>query len=433
MGTKKSAKAPTQSKKSRSVKSQKSTGNSSPVISEENIHVETILVAVTGMSPSVLTETIWALAHEKIAVIPERVVVLTTKRGKEEIDKQLFTVSPDFSGKDCWEALRSSLESEGIFTEGKLRFGTTGNDIRIFTTSDSKTGRSQELDDILTPDQNDAVADFILEEIRGLTENPYTRLLASIAGGRKTMGTLLYACMSIIGRENDRVTHVLVNNPFDNPNLKPKFFFPSQPVRKLMAANNQNINTSKARIVLADVPFVPFRNLFKKELIEQPGSFSSLVMSCRDRMRKVTTANVKLQVRLSQSEILVNEQKISLSMTEYLIIRFFAESARNNLSSFASYTDALEPLREFGNKLLAEVDTGDNSDWRFRLNDTALLKKTDTTTRLNEAQRCLTRNISSLKKKLKSLGGEARELADLLPKGGAVRLKLPAENITIAD
>jgi len=39
---------------------------------------ETILLAVTGMSPAVLTETIWALANEAEPVLPDRVVVVTT-------------------------------------------------------------------------------------------------------------------------------------------------------------------------------------------------------------------------------------------------------------------------------------------------------------------------------------------------------------------
>jgi len=33
------------------------------------------------MSPAVLTETVWALAQEKPAVIPDRVIVLTTAAG----------------------------------------------------------------------------------------------------------------------------------------------------------------------------------------------------------------------------------------------------------------------------------------------------------------------------------------------------------------
>ena len=50
-----------------------------------------VLLAVTGMTPAVLTETIWALAHEKIPVIPDRVVAVTTTRGKQLMEQELLT------------------------------------------------------------------------------------------------------------------------------------------------------------------------------------------------------------------------------------------------------------------------------------------------------------------------------------------------------
>ena len=43
-----------------------------------NSKSEIVLLAVTGMSPAVLTETVWALAQERPPIIPNRVVVLTT-------------------------------------------------------------------------------------------------------------------------------------------------------------------------------------------------------------------------------------------------------------------------------------------------------------------------------------------------------------------
>ena len=42
-----------------------------------------ILVAGIGTSPAVLTETAWALAHQKNPVVPDDIVVIATKPGKE--------------------------------------------------------------------------------------------------------------------------------------------------------------------------------------------------------------------------------------------------------------------------------------------------------------------------------------------------------------
>ena len=52
----------------------------------------TILLAVTGMSPAILTETVWALAHEKPAIIPERVVAVTTITGRQAIERALVAL-----------------------------------------------------------------------------------------------------------------------------------------------------------------------------------------------------------------------------------------------------------------------------------------------------------------------------------------------------
>ena len=43
-----------------------------------NTSKRTILIAGTGTSPAVLTETVWALAHQKKPVVPDEIVVLTT-------------------------------------------------------------------------------------------------------------------------------------------------------------------------------------------------------------------------------------------------------------------------------------------------------------------------------------------------------------------
>jgi len=51
-------------------------------------HRRTILVACIGTSPAVLTETVWALAHRGMPVVPAEIVVLTTKTGEAEGHRQ---------------------------------------------------------------------------------------------------------------------------------------------------------------------------------------------------------------------------------------------------------------------------------------------------------------------------------------------------------
>ena len=47
----------------------------------------TILIAGMGTSPAVLTETVWALAHQEQPVVPDEIVVIMTKSGRESMSR----------------------------------------------------------------------------------------------------------------------------------------------------------------------------------------------------------------------------------------------------------------------------------------------------------------------------------------------------------
>ena len=51
-----------------------------------------ILLASIGTSPGVLTNAVWALAQQAVPVIPDEVVALMTKDGKESLRRALAQV-----------------------------------------------------------------------------------------------------------------------------------------------------------------------------------------------------------------------------------------------------------------------------------------------------------------------------------------------------
>lgn len=228
--------------------------------------METVLFAVLGMSPSVLSETVWALARESPVAVPDRVVVLTTTAGRQALAATLF------DGDDPgWTRLVRALEKQGLQTAGKLRFGLAADHVRLFPAAAGEG----DLADISTSEDNVAAADFILRTLRAETANPATRVFASIAGGRKTMGALLMSCMSLLGREQDRVLHVLVNPPFDTP-LDPPFLFPERGVRH-QSRDGVMRRSHDARIELIDVPFVRMRGWYEGAFKSAPPGYAALV------------------------------------------------------------------------------------------------------------------------------------------------------------
>lgn len=83
---------------------------------------EIVLLAVTGMSPAVPTETIWALSNENPPVVPDRIVVMTTTVGSDQTQKTLFQPHSAFGGQRPLDALRDWLEQRGHKVSGRLRY-----------------------------------------------------------------------------------------------------------------------------------------------------------------------------------------------------------------------------------------------------------------------------------------------------------------------
>ena len=162
-----------------------------------------ILLAVTGLTPQIVTETLYALAVKGTPRwVPTGIRIITTRQGAEKAE-------------------RMSLPAElqrlcGDYDLPEAAFGV--DDIRII-----KSPNGKPLDDILDEDDNAAVADFITEEVRKLTADPESSLHVSIAGGRKTMGFYVGYALSLFGRGQDRLSHVLVPPAFES---QPEFFYP---------------------------------------------------------------------------------------------------------------------------------------------------------------------------------------------------------------
>lgn len=309
-----------------------------------------ILLAVTGMSPPIITETVWALAHEEPPVIPLRVVVITTQAGADAVARELFTPAKHGASDTIWERIRQQLKAEGHDVSGRLQFGTTGDDLRVFTVPDPDSGQSRQLTDIRSPAENHAAADFLLDQLRQFTENPDLTIIASIAGGRKTMSALLYAGLCLLGRAHDRVAHVLVNEPFDSITLDPKFYFPAYPpiehALKDRAGNIISRHSSRlAELQMADIPFVRLRSLFPAHLGRYPGRFSRLVEICAERVDDLSKPpGIRLLGGDDPSLGVDEHPPIRLTQREFILYAFLAERCRTGQEAYPTQKEALDDL-----------------------------------------------------------------------------------------
>jgi CRISPR-associated protein (TIGR02584 family) len=301
-------------------------------------HKEIVLLAVTGMSPAVLTETIWALARENPPVIPDEVIVLTTSAGRKAIEDQLF--GPD----EIWHSLRQSLLGADRAASNRLVFSPEPANVKVLT--EVKKGRRVPLAGIDSLEQNNAVADGILDELWAHTEKPGNRLIVSIAGGYKSMSALMMSCLSILGRVQDRVTHVLVDAPYDEPRLG--FFFPDQPQQELITRSGETVKPAQAKVRLFDVPWVPFRVLFEKELRQKPASYTKLVAKLREALPEAALEpQYWWEPSIKKGVVTVGDERFILPGRAAALFEFLLHHAQEGRAPFPDHYVIEAPFRDF--------------------------------------------------------------------------------------
>lgn len=284
--------------------------------------MKNVLLALVGKSPAVLTETVWTLVTEK-SIVPDEIVVLTTTEGRAKIKKELLD-----SG--IWERLKETLTVKKINIKGRLLFGESECAIKIFPSRDRKSN----LSDIVTSEDNDAAADFIMQSIRGFSENPETIIWASLAGGRKTMSALMMACMSLLGRDTDHVLHVLVNPPYDGV-LDPLFFFPEKG-KKHTTPEGKEVKSQAAKITLVDVPFVKMRSWYEGKFKRNPPSYRELVTNVQESVYQ------NVIIDYNDATLTINgKETLKLAATEFAVLALKVHNRINKLQEIQ------ERLKEF--------------------------------------------------------------------------------------
>ncbi len=263
-----------------------------------------ILLAVTGLSPQVVTETLYALAvRTETAFVPSEIRIITTQEGRERA--RLSLLHP----RSGWfHRLRRDYSLPPIAFDD--------DHIHVLRDSDGNP-----LDDIRSPEDNLRAADAITDQVRRLTQDPDAALHVSIAGGRKTMGFYLGYALSLFGRPQDRLSHVLVSPPYES---HPQFFYPT-PYSEIIHTQHPDsrpLDVKDARVTLAQIPFVRLRDGLEQELLQQGTDYSRTVAEAQ-------RAVPLLALRLDPTNCHLNAADINLTLrpAEFALYWLMAERA----------------------------------------------------------------------------------------------------------
>lgn len=281
-------------------------------------HPRRILLAVTGLFPQIVTETLYALGVQPASVasaavggsmqafddgpapaaavtettcapfIPTEIHLLTTAEGARLARTALLHAD---GGQ--FHALLADYPQLGLphFDEEHIHVIRDGN--------------AQALTDIRTPAENAAAADTITTLMAELTSDPQAALHVSIAGGRKTMGFYLGYAFSLFARPQDELSHILVSAPFES---HPEFFFPPASPKRLATRDGQHIDTADASVTLARIPVVRLRHGQPHALLDGRASFNDTVAAIQQSLEPP-----RLRIWLTQQRVLCGEREVRLA------------------------------------------------------------------------------------------------------------------------
>ena len=287
-----------------------------------------ILLAVSGLTPQIVTETLYALAADEHApFVPTEVHLITSAEGARRAELSLLSDDLGWFHKLC-----TDYHLPGVRFER--------SHIHVM-----RDAQGQPMNDIRSPQDNRAAADFITAQVRAFTADPDCALHASIAGGRKTMGFYLGYALSLFGRPQDRLSHVLVSEPFESSY---DFFYPTPYSRVLQTRDGQLADTAMAQVTLAEIPFVSLRHGLPTALLAGQASFNDTVSAAQRAL-----APPHLVLDLAGQRILAAGREVALPPAELALLAVFARQTLGGREPLAAPAKGV-PDAVWANRYLRE-------------------------------------------------------------------------------
>lgn len=303
-----------------------------PAFRDPALFPRRVLLAVSGLSPQIVTETLYALAvRAERPWIPTEIRLLTTVRGAEHARLNLLSNDPGW-----FHRLRADYGLPQIHFDADC--------IEVI-----RDAAGAPLADIRSQADNDATADALTEAVRALTADPDSALHVSIAGGRKTMGYYLGYALSLFGRAQDRLSHVLVDEGYEG---HPQFYYPSPAERVIhtLGPNPRPLDCQQAQVTLAEIPFVRLREGQPEALLAGSARFSDVVAALNRAL-----APPRLVIDIDGACVEAGGRRVAMRPADLAFLLWFARRAQQGLPGLRR-PSAGAPEAQYAREYLAEYD-----------------------------------------------------------------------------
>jgi CRISPR-associated protein (TIGR02584 family) len=307
------------------------------------------LLALMGMSPAVVTETLWALMNPPQGgqpFVPTEIHIITTAEGIQKL--------AEISNKQGQWELHRLL--------GKHRPGITLHEIQ---------GSTEVVGDVRDSEAHSATADKLLEVFRPLVSDAECAIHASMAGGRKTMGFYMGYILSLLGRPQDQLSHVLVDSVFER---EPQFYFPEDKALRPAAKGQPELNARDARVMLAQVPFLRMGKELPTQLLAGKQNFQSLIDGAQLALDLPTVtlypASCRIEIEGTGREVKLEQSKMVL-YTVFAMRRMLGGTPDPHTVREGAIW--MPPTKQEGDQAAKGVTAAELQEWQRRLAGDRLL------------------------------------------------------------
>jgi CRISPR-associated protein (TIGR02584 family) len=246
-----------------------------------------ILIVTGGMSPAIVTETVWALARQRDPPFwPDRMLVVVTAGALER----------------CRSGL---LGAEGKLALLSQELGQLSLAERTEIVAAASFDIASEADAI-------AFGDTVCEVVQRETRDAGAVVHLSLAGGRTTMSFHGGAAMTLFGRPQDELSHVLVH-PQSLERPEADFWWPG--------------HNRPGDVKLSPIPFVRVRGRLPRAMLEQKMDYARYVAQVNAAMEGESVV-LELLAGTSTLRIAGGAVLVKLEPKDFVVYRVLAEWAK---------------------------------------------------------------------------------------------------------
>ena len=370
-----------------------------------------ILLSVTGMSPAVVTETLYALVVEK-NFIPTEIQVITTQQGKNKLSEALLGI---VGGRQEKEGALSKFIKDYGEQYGFSDIHFDESCIHVI----EKEGKK--LHDIRTAEENTLASDQIVSLVGKLCQHNDLALHVSIAGGRKTMGFFIGYALSLYGRKQDSLSHVLVSEEFEKVN---DFYYPTPYSYIINDSDGRELDARNAKVMLAEIPWVQLGLGIPVELKDQNVSYSESIIKAQALLK---TPSLKFLTDMNTRKVAFGDAEVKLPPRAYAFLLTLS------IANIQGWSFHLNENTDHIGKIYLAIYERIKADIRMRKTVTNVNKDIDC---LETFKRVFSDARSDIKKKLKKALSLAKNTkTPYIPSSedNIFRLLIEPENIDLTE